>query len=834
MKFVADFHLHSKYSRATSRDMNLENLEKWARIKGIKVLGTGDFTHPEWFKNLKEKLEPAEPGLFKLKNSDSPTRFILTTEVSCIYSKAGRVRKIHIIIFAPSFEIVDKINAHLGWIGNLKADGRPILGLDAKELAKIVLNISQDNLIVPAHCLLPNTYLHSNPGMKMIKDISIGGLVYTHKGRYQKVKKIYKRPYKGKIINIKPYYFRIGLKTTPEHPFLGIKSHKYCSTMGCKTICKKDCAFIKRQGCPHRYFENYQPQWIQAKDIENGDILIFPRFNTITKDIKEIKLSYYLSKKRFRVFRNKIACNQGRIDKELPDTVKIDKSFCRLIGYYISEGYTDNRDSISFCFKRNERKYIRDLKSLMKKILGLSSPRIYKRKNADSIEIIYFSKILAKVFSKLFYNHPTIKRAYTKHLPPWMLNLPLEKQVEIFKGWWRGDTGCTSSRELMNQMKIILLRLKIIPSISEKSTEDFNKKYIHKIGNRIIHAQHDQFIFHGLSFFQDLFGLLKDPSFNQKRFKAKLTRRHGWIDEKYIYIPVRDIEIENYEGEVYNLEVEKDNSYVTEFATIHNCWTPWFSIFGSRSGFDSIEECFEDYSKYIYAGETGLSSNPAMNWRLSALDRITLISNSDSHSPAHLGREANVFDTEISYSAITNAIKSKDSQKFLYTIEFYPEEGKYHYDGHRMCGISLSPAESKKYNNICPNCGRPLTIGVLNRVESLADRPEGFKPANAIPFKSLVPLAEIIADALGVMVGAKQVEEEYQNLIEKFGNEFKILTDVSRSELETATLPEIAEGVIRVREGKVNIEPGYDGVYGKIRIFSKEEQKILSRQGTLF
>ncbi|TET84807.1 MAG: DNA helicase UvrD [Candidatus Nealsonbacteria bacterium] len=415
MKFIADFHLHSKYSRATSPQMNLENLDKWAKTKGIKILGTGDFTHPEWFKDLKEKLEPAEPGLFKLKNSDSETRFILTTEISCVYSKKGKVRKIHIIVFAPSFETVLKINTHLGWIGNLRADGRPILGLDSKELAKIVLNISEDCLIVPAHM-----------------------------------------------------------------------------------------------------------------------------------------------------------------------------------------------------------------------------------------------------------------------------------------------------------------------------------------------------------------------------------------------------------------------------------YTPWFSIFGSRSGFDSLEECFEDYSKYIFTGETGLSSDPPMSWRNSSLDRITLISNSDSHSLSHIGREANVFDTEISYPAIIKAIKEKDPQKFLYTIEFFPQEGKYHYDGHRICGISLSPVESKKYNNICPNCGRPLTIGVLNRVDSLAGRPEGFKPENAIPFKSLVPLAEIIADALGVMVGAKQVEEEYKNLIEKFENEFKILLDVPRQDLESTTLPEIAEGIIRVREGRVNIEPGYDGVYGKLRIFSKGEQKTLSKQGTLF
>ena len=415
MKFIADFHLHSKYSRATSPQMDLENLDKWAKIKGIKVVGTGDFTHPEWFKNLKEKLEPAETGLFKLKNSDSQTRFILTTEISCIYSKKFKVRKIHILVFAPSFEIVEKINTHLGWLGNLKSDGRPILGLDVKELAKIVLNVSQDCLIVPAHL-----------------------------------------------------------------------------------------------------------------------------------------------------------------------------------------------------------------------------------------------------------------------------------------------------------------------------------------------------------------------------------------------------------------------------------WTPWFSLFGSRSGFDSIEECFEDYSKYIYAGETGLSSSPDMNWRLSALDKITLISNSDAHSPAKLGREANVFDTEISYPAIIEAIKSKNPQKFLCTIEFFPEEGKYHYDGHRMCGISLSPAESKKYNNICPNCGRPLTIGVLNRVEQLADRPEGFKLENVIPFKSLVPLAEIIADVIEQGTGTIGVEKEYKNLIEKFGDEFSVLIDVPRQELEAVTLPEIAEGIVRVREGKVFIEPGYDGVYGKIRIFSKREQKILSRQGILF
>jgi len=415
MNFIADFHIHSKYSRATSKNMDLENLDKWAKIKGIKVLGTADFTHPEWFKNLREKLEPAEQGLYKLKNTGDETRFILTSEISCIYSKGGRVRKIHIVIFAPDFKTVEKINTHLGWIGNLKADGRPILGLDAKELAKIVLNASKDCFIVPSHA-----------------------------------------------------------------------------------------------------------------------------------------------------------------------------------------------------------------------------------------------------------------------------------------------------------------------------------------------------------------------------------------------------------------------------------WTPWFSIFGSRSGFDSIEECFEDYTRYIYAIETGLSSDPPMNWRLSVLDKITLISNSDAHSPAKLGREANVFDTELSYPAIIQAIKTKDPKKFLYTIEFFPQEGKYHYDGHRACNIRLSPKESKKYNNICPNCGRPLTLGVAYRVEELADRPEGTKPKGAISFKNLIPLEEIIANALGQGTGTKRVTQEYQSLIKEFGNEFEVLLNIPEKNLEANTLPEIAEGIVRVREGKVQVEPGYDGVYGKIMIFSKREQKKLSKQNTLF
>ena len=443
MKFIADFHIHSKYSRAVSQEMNVESLDKWARIKGIKVLGTGDFTHPQWLAELKEKLEPAEPGLYKLKveseklkvdgnflneknesekSEESKTRFILTSEISNIYSKNGHGRRIHNVIFAPSFETVDKINTQLSWIGNLKSDGRPILGLDSEELLKIILNISEDCILIPAHA-----------------------------------------------------------------------------------------------------------------------------------------------------------------------------------------------------------------------------------------------------------------------------------------------------------------------------------------------------------------------------------------------------------------------------------WTPWFGVFGSQSGFDSLKECFGDWTKYIYAIETGLSSDPAMNWRWSALDNITLISNSDAHSPANLGREANIFEgDELNYKAIIEAIKlgAKISQnspklKLTSTIEFFPQEGKYHFDGHRNCQVVFSPKETKEHKNICPKCNKSLTVGVMNRVEKLADRPEGGKPEKIIPFKCLIPLQEIIADVFGMGKASKTVQEEYKKMVSNLGSEFKILLDKSKEEIENVASPLIAEGIIRVREEKVKIHPGYDGEFGKIEIFSSEEKEGIKKGGSM-
>lgn len=246
-------------------------------------------------------------------------------------------------------------------------------------------------------------------------------------------------------------------------------------------------------------------------------------------------------------------------------------------------------------------------------------------------------------------------------------------------------------------------------------------------------------------------------------------------------------------------------------------WTPWMSIFGSKSGFDSIEECFGEQAKYIHALETGLSSDPAMNWRLSSLDKYTLVSFSDSHSawPWRLGREATVFELkDLTYENIINAIRTK--RGLMETLEFFPEEGKYHYDGHRACKVCLEPKESIKVKNICPVCRRPLTIGVLHRVEELADREEGFRPEGARPFRSLIPLSEIIASMLGTdLVSSKRVWDMFNKLVVALGSEYGVLLETGQGEMAKLVDPRIAEAIVRVREGRVRFEPGHDGEYGR-------------------
>lgn len=265
-----------------------------------------------------------------------------------------------------------------------------------------------------------------------------------------------------------------------------------------------------------------------------------------------------------------------------------------------------------------------------------------------------------------------------------------------------------------------------------------------------------------------------------------------------------------------------------------HAWTPWFSIFGAFSGFNSIEECYQDMTKHIHALETGLSSDPPMNWRLSKLDKFALVSNSDSHSfwPWRIGREANVFELRrLSYQEILDAICSREKEKFRFTIETNPAYGKYHWTGHRNCHVALSPQEAIKFGNICPICRRKLTKGVEQRVEELADRPAGFKPEAASGFVHLLPLSEIIATVLGVDSPSSQnVWNVYNLLVGKFGDEYTVLLDSPKEALSKVAEEKIAGAIIRVREGRVKVVPGYDGVYGRLEIFDESFTEKVSRE----
>ncbi len=258
-----------------------------------------------------------------------------------------------------------------------------------------------------------------------------------------------------------------------------------------------------------------------------------------------------------------------------------------------------------------------------------------------------------------------------------------------------------------------------------------------------------------------------------------------------------------------------------------HAWTPWYAIFGSKSGFDTIEECFGSMAPYIYAIETGLSSDPEMNWQLSRLDAVVCVSNSDAHSARKLGREANVFEfaQEPTYDEFVRILREKDAAKFKYTIEFFPQEGKYHFDGCASCAFSCKPKESKRLGGRCPSCARPLTLGVHHRVEELADRESQTVRERKIPYKSIVPLAEVLAQCYGVSsVSSKKVEQEYQRLTDELADEFTILLDTPIADIQAHShAPRLARAISHVREGRLVIKPGYDGIYGTVQIFSPED-----------
>src|SRR3989338_1978636 len=442
-RIVADFHIHSKYARATSERCEPEGLAEGAKIKGINVIATGDFTHPTYFNELKYKLKDEDKGLYNY----SGIKFILSVEIALFYRVKDTSKKIHIVILAPSLEIASQINEMLSKYGNLSADGRPMMKLSPVVLIDELMQISKDIFVIPAHCLLPGTLIHNGYNLKNIEEVQEGDKVYTHLGRLRTVVETIKRPFNGDVYTIIPWYFSLGVTTTGKHPIYAIKTVKNCSWTK-NLVCKPTVSHLRI--CHQHFYKKYLPQWMLAHTVEKGDVLVYPRFNEKTENKEEINLIDIIPslKNEFKV--------------------SINRDFCRLAGYYLAEGHSQGMSGIGFTFNVNERRYIKDIKNIILNLFGKEG-----KKGKNSGEVYFFSKNLMLLFENLFYNDVSLpKRSFNKSMPNWMLSLPIEKQVEIFRGWWRGDKGSTSSKALANQMKILCLRLGIIPSIRVDTKED--------------------------------------------------------------------------------------------------------------------------------------------------------------------------------------------------------------------------------------------------------------------------------------------------------------------------------------------------------------------------
>jgi len=949
MRFFADLHIHSKYSRATSRDMDVENLNKWAKIKGIKVLGTGDFTHPLWIKELRQKLEPAEPGLFKIKkksraslanndwlpnnHQDEEGRFLLSSEISCIYSKNNRTRKIHIVVLAPDFSTVEKINTRLGWIGNLKSDGRPILGLDAKELAKIVLNTSQDCFIIPAHIYTPwfslfgansgfdsleecfeeyskyiyagETGLSSDPPMSWLNSsldkitlvsnsdahcVHPDTNIYTINGKPIPIKDL--NPHKALSID-----FDGSLRQTEAKIS---KLHKLPSPSILYKIITRAKEIITTQ--EHRFFvlENEEIIETEASKLKKGDLVACLR--RILNKGKSRKLPYFaidhklkilpkgidhlkvlrIKNKKFQkdvgkyigvkkdciwIFeKHKVKTSKESFIDKYCEFLRIDRNkfkekfliyrfplerfpkftnekFCQILGYILGDGGIEHSEGkiSSLSFTDKDLNLLNHYQNLVKEVFNIKGRLRKKKGNSYAYRYpSYLAEYLCQIDSEILVS------SLRRRIPNLIFSLPKKEIAAFLKGLFDAEGTNTdhsiqismSSLILIKEVQTLLMKFGINSNIYH-DFEKNKKKWRYKIsiyGQKQLRIFNREIGFNSVpkkeKLLEYLSSILQSPksSFvDPLPVKNEILRVRNELAISYYDIPWRlhyHLKHSNTlkRGNVKEF-IKIFLNYLTKAPSQEKLIIEKLKRFADS---DIIWESVQETKK--------IKSNCKYVYDLTVPNYKNYIANGfiTHNSPSKIGREANVFDTNLSYAGVVEAIKNRDPQKFLETVEFFPEEGKYHYDGHRNCQVCLTPQESRKIKNICPQCGKPLTIGVLHRVNDLADRKEGENPAQVVPFRKTIPLEEIIAEAKGMGVASKAVREEYKNLIKRLGSEFKILLEISPEQIERASSAEIAEGVSRVRQGKVNIEPGYDGEFGRIKIFKDEERGNFSKQASLF
>jgi|GEM_PF-479469 len=772
VKVVADLHMHSKYSRATSPGMELGTLSKWAKIKGIDLLGTGDFTHPEWFAELQAKAIESDSGFLQCDGMN----FALSAEVSCIYTQGGRGRRVHLVLLSPSLEIAAQINEALGKRGNLKSDGRPIFGMSAIEVCGIVLGISDKNLVIPAHAWTPwfsvfgsmsgfdslreafgeyeksiyaietglscyddETEMLTENGWKNVADVKESDNVCTINPvsleiEYQRPVKTFSYEYRGKMYRLRTK--RADLLVTPNHNLF----YRPCDFRNTKPYALKQAKMLfgkskifKKDGIWHG---NDQEHFIlPAVKIKHGS-------------------PFYSG------YRNKDA-------KRLPI-----RPWLKFFGFWVAEGWTTcGKDGdYNICVCNNDNKLLTEMKQNLE-AMGFAP---YIRKNllrVRDFQLFSYLKKFGKSGDKFI---PLEIKLLSKELLEIMLEYYIKGDGHRYGREGRGLSATTISTHLRDDLQEIAL----------------------KVGMSAYYKLHNK---KGT--------LFASPSQKGKEYRQTAD---SWViyfirKNQHTILPST------------NKKYGYTESWVDYDGKVHCVSVPNHVVYIRRNGIP------------LWCG----NSDPAMNWRLSSLDRLQLLSNSDSHSPEKIGREANVFDLDRpAYNELYEAIRYKEKKKLACTYEFYPEEGKYHYDGHRDCKVSFSPEETEKNNGICPVCKKPLTIGVMNRVAKLADRAEGFVPKGAVPFESLVPLKEIIGEAIGKKPATKGVDEIYFQMIKHFGNEFAAL-HAPREELKKAAGERIAEAIRRVEEGRVKKVAGFDGEYGKIIIFGENEKEVEEGQKRL-
>lgn len=767
MNVIADLHIHGRYSRGCSTQLDIAHLEKYARIKGLNILGTGDFTHPKWLEEIEKNLTEDEHGILRTNNGFP---FLLQTEISLIYTQDSKGRRVHNVVLAPNLEVVKQIIAALLKKGRVDYDGRPIFKISCAEFVEMLRQISEDIEVIPAHIWTPWFSLFgSNSGFNSVEEAFQDQTKYIHaietglscydgktevltKEGWKKFSKIkyddeicalntqtdkidYQNPirvfcykYKGKMYRLKTK--RVDLLVTPNHKLL--VSH--CDFRQSPRFLLKKAEFIFNKS--KRLKKN--GSW----KGKNQQFFILPA----------VKIKH--GSRYYSGLRNK---------KEKKISIKL---WLKFFGFWIAEGWTTQgkNGDYNVCLSNNNKLLL----SEMKQILQSFGYNVYHDDKKNSI-------IRVRDY-QLFHYLKQFGKSYDKHIPLELKSLSKELLSILLEYYIKGDghtygrsgkglSATTSSIRLRDDLQEIALKIGI--SAYYKLHNKRGTPFLSPSQGKIYRQREDTWVIYFIR--QNIHTILPSTI-------KKYNHNESWI---------------NFDGNVYCVAVPNQVIYVR------------------RNGIP------------VWCG----NSDPPMNWRLSKLDSYNLVSFSDSHSywPWRIGREATKFDIkELTYKNIIKAIRT--SKGLTGTVEVDPNFGKYHLTGHRACSVCLEPKEALKLDNICPKCKNKLTVGVLQRVEELADRPEGFRPENAKDFKILIPLSEVLARVLGKGIATQATWKEYNNLVNAFDSEFEVLLNTTLEDLKRITNENVAKAILINRENKMGIKPGYDGVYGEPNFDGKQKK----------